>query len=252
MTVYHQVLNQLEELHLFQVRNHLPDYLEEHTDISLLDGLHDLLEQELSGRAQEKLKKRLKKAHLPYNKRLIDFDFLFQPKLNKAEIVDLHTLRFLDNKNNILFIGNSGVGKTHLAISLALEALDKGFSAYFILSNDLVNKLLKAQAKGTLERAIKKYAKYDVLIIDEMGYLPFSRDGAILLFQLINARYEKNSTLITTNIPLSQWSDFLQDKKLTNALIDRLVHHSKVIPIMGDSYRMKDYKERKTRNSSKK
>lgn len=252
MTVYHQVLNQLEKLQLMQFRNHLPDYLEEHTDISLLEGLHDLLSHELRGREQEKLKKRLKKAHLPYNKRLMDFDFQFQPKLNKAEIVDLHTLRFLDNKDNVLFIGNSGVGKTHMAISLALEALDKGFSSYFVLSNELVNKLLKAQEKGTLERAIKKYSKYDILVIDEMGYLPFTRDGATLLFQLINARYEQKSTLITTNIPLSQWSEFLQDKKLTNALIDRLVHHSKVIPIMGDSYRMKDYKERKTRTSSKK
>ncbi|AYG01882.1 IS21 family transposase [Lactococcus allomyrinae] len=176
-----------------------------------------------------------------------DAGFQFQPKLKKTDIVDLHTLRFLDNHDNILFVGNSGVGKTHLAISLALEALDKGHSSYFILSNELVNKLLKAQQRGALERALKQYANYDLLIIDEMGYLPFSRDGATLLFQLINARYEKKSTIITTNIPLSQWSEFLQDKKLTNALLDRLVHHSKVIPITGNSYRMKDYSERKTR-----
>lgn len=128
-------------------------------------------------------------------------------------------------------------------ISLTLEVLDKGFNSYFILSNDLVNKLIK----WTLERAIKKSSNYDILVIDEMGYLPFSRDSTTLLFQLINARYEKKSMPITTNIPLSQWSEFLQNNKLTNELIDCLVHHSKVIPILGDSYRMKDYKERKTR-----
>ena len=111
MTVYHQVLNQLEKLQL---------------------------SQELMGREQEKLKKQLKKAHLPYTKRLMDFDFQFQPKLNKTEIVDLHTLRFLDNKDNVLFIGNSDVGKIHLAISLTLEALNRGLIAYFILSNELV------------------------------------------------------------------------------------------------------------------
>ena len=106
--------------------------------------------------------------------------------------------------------------------------------------------------KGTLERVLKQYANYDVLVIDEVGYLPFSRDGASLLFQLINMRYEKKSTLITTNIPLSQWSEFLQDKKLTNALLDRLVHHSKVISITGKSYRMKDYSEKKTKTPKSK
>ncbi|EQC54235.1 hypothetical protein LLT5_14760, partial [Lactococcus cremoris subsp. cremoris TIFN5] len=111
---------------------------------------------------------------------------------------------------------------------------------------------IKSHTKGTLERVLKQYANYDVLVIDEVGYLPFSRDGASLLFQLINMRYEKKSTLITTNIPLSQWSEFLQDKKLTNALLDRLVHHSKVISITGKSYRMKDYSEKKTKTPKSK
>ena len=182
----------------------------------------------------------------------MDFDFQFQPKINKAEILDLHTLRFLDKHENLLFIGNSGVGKTHLAISITLEALEKGYSSYFCMSTELVDRLLRANQKGTLERVLKQYANYDVLVIDEVGYLPFSRDGASLLFQLINMRYEKKSTLITTNIPLSQWSEFLQDKKLTNALLDRLVHHSKVISITGKSYRMKDYSDKKTKTPKSK
>lgn len=172
----------------------------------------------------------------------MDFDFQFQPKINKAEILDLHTLRFLDKHENLLFIGNSGVGKTHLAISITLEALEKGYSSYFCMSTELVDRLLRANQKGTLERVLKQYANYDVLVID----------GASLLFQLINMRYEKKSTLITTNIPLSQWSEFLQDKRLTNALLDRLVHHSKVISITGKSYRMKDYSEKKTKTQKSK
>ena len=168
------------------------------------------------------------------------------------KLINLHTLRFLDKHENLLFIGNSGVGKTHLAISITLEALEKGYSSYFCMSTELVDRLLRANQKGTLERVLKQYANYDVLVIDEVGYLPFSRDGASLLFQLINMRYEKKSTLITTNIPLSQWSEFLQDKKLTNALLDRLVHHSKVISITGKSYRMKDYSEKKTKTPKSK
>lgn len=252
MTTYHQVLNQLEILKLNHIRNLLPDYLENHTSVSLLEGFSDLLTEEITSRERSVLSQQMKKAHLPYMKRLIDFDFRFQPKLNKADIVDLHTLRFLDKHENLLFVGNSGVGKTHLAISIALESIEKGHSAYFCSSNELVNHLLKAYHKGTLERALKRYAHYDLLIIDEVGYLPFSQDGASVLFQLINARYERKSTIVTTNIPLSQWGEFLQDKKLTNALLDRLVHHSKVIPITGKSYRMKDYSERKTTLSSKK
>lgn len=120
------------------------------------------------------------------------------------------------------------------------------------MSTELVDRLLRANQKGTLVRVLKQYANYDVLVIDEVGYLPFSRDGASLLFQLINMRYEKKSTLIATNIPLSQWSEFLQDKKLTNALLDRLVHHSKVISITGKSYRMKDYSEKKTKTPKSK
>ncbi|MDM5146578.1 Insertion sequence IS5376 putative ATP-binding protein [Lactococcus lactis] len=252
MTTYHQLLNQLDHLKLDRVRQLLPEFLDEHADISLVEGLHELLSEELREREALLQERRYKKAHLPYEKRVMDFDFQFQPKINKAEILDLHTLRFLDKHENLLFIGNSGVGKTHLAISITLEALEKGYSSYFCMSTELVDRLLRANQKGTLERVLKQYANYDVLVIDEVGYLPFSRDGASLLFQLINMRYEKKSTLITTNIPLSQWSEFLQDKKLTNALLDRLVHHSKVISITGKSYRMKDYSEKKTKTPKSK
>ncbi|EAD5141702.1 ATP-binding protein, partial [Listeria monocytogenes] len=142
-------------------------------------------------------------------------------------------------------IGNSGVGKTHLAVSIGLECIDRGLSCLFITSTELVNRLIRAHKRGTSETMLKKYSGYSVLIIDEVGYLPFSKEGSNLLFQLINMRYERKSTIVTTNIPLSQWSEIFGNKKLTNALLDRLVHHSKLIQITGPSYRMKSYSENK-------
>ncbi|ELA82020.1 TPA: ATP-binding protein [Enterococcus faecium] len=244
---YHQLLNHLEDLGLKNMREQLPEYLDTiiKENMSFVDALSELAQKELAFRKEERDSLRLQRANLPFQKRVIDFDFNFQPQINKSEILDLCSLRFMDTADNLLFIGNSGVGKTHLTISIALEAMEKEKSCYFALSNELVDRLLKAHKRGTLENTLKKYTGYDVLIIDEVGYLPFSQDGANLLFQLINRRYEKKSTIITTNIPLSQWATVFKDKKLTNAIIDRLIHHSKIIQINGKSYRMKDYKESK-------
>jgi DNA replication protein DnaC len=229
------------------MKGNLPAYLDEvvKSEKTLVDSLFELTQLELRFRKNETQKRILKRAMFPYHKRLHDFDFDFQPKIKKAEIKDLMTLRFLDTHDNILFIGNSGVGKTHLAVSIGMECIDKGLSCLFITSTELVNRLSRAHKRGTSETMLKKYAGYSVLIIDEVGYLPFSKEGSNLLFQLINMRYERKSTIITTNIPLSQWAEIFGNKKLTNALLDRLVHHSKIIQITGPSYRMKKYSETK-------
>lgn len=247
MSNYHKLLNHLEDLGLNHIRNVLPNTLDTivRQELSFVDAFYNLTTEELIQRKKHKDELRLHRARLPFKKGIADFDFGFQPQINKSEILDLCSLRFMDTADSILFIGNSGVGKSHLAISIALEAIKKEFSCHFILSNDLVSKLERAYKKGTLESALKKYSSYDLLIIDEIGYLPFNNDGANLFFQLINRRYEQKSTIITTNSPLSQWPDIFQDKKLTNAIIDRLIHHSKIIQINGPSYRMKDYKENK-------
>lgn len=247
MSNYCQLLNKLEDLNLKHTREILPEYLDTivQENISFVEALNHLMTEEINARNERQKENRLRKANLPLKKTINDFDFGFQPKINRTEILDLCTLRFMDTNNNILFIGNSGVGKTHLAIAITLEAITKGYSCHFALSNELVNRLNRANQRGNLDRLLKKYASYDLLIIDEIGYLPFTPDGAKLFFQLINLRYEKKSTIITTNIPLSQWAETFQDKKLTNALIDRLVHHAKIIQITGKSYRIKDYKEKK-------
>mgnify|MGYP001099902565 FL=1 len=150
------------------------------------------------------------------------------------------TLRFLENKENILFYGNSGVGKTHLAVSLGIEAAKKRYITYFISCHDLITQLNKAHSENRLEAKLKHYAKYKILIIDEIGYLPIDKQGANLLFQLIAKRYEKNSTIITTNQMFSKWGEVFSDPVIANALLDRLIHHSHIIKIKGASYRIKD------------
>jgi DNA replication protein DnaC len=248
MSNYHQLLNQLEELNLKSIKENLPNYLDEiaQSDQSFVESLFELTTQELFARKVRQKQQTLQRAMFPYHKKVSDFDFDFQPKIKKKEILDLMTLRFLDTHENLLFIGNSGVGKTHLAVSVGMACVERGISCLFITSTELVNRLSRAHKRGTSATALKKYAGYSVLIIDEIGYLPFSREGSNLLFQLINLRYEKKSTIVTTNIPLSQWAEIFGNKKLTNALLDRLIHHSKIIQITGPSYRMKSYSEQKT------
>lgn len=247
MSNYHQLLNNLETLELQHMKELFPTHLERaiHQELSLTDSLLDLTDKEIDYRKKRLIERRMKKANFPYRKGLKDFDFDFQPKLKKAEVMDCSTLRFMDTHDNLLFIGNSGVGKTHLATAIGIEASKREHSVYFILSNELIEKLDRAHKRGTLEAALKRYSRYDLLIIDEIGYLPMTKNGANLFFQLINLRYEKKSTILTSNIPLSQWTDVFQDKKLTNAIIDRLIHHSKILSINGKSYRMKDYMETK-------
>ncbi|HAA6797249.1 TPA_asm: transposase, partial [Listeria monocytogenes] len=172
MSHYHQLLNQLNELNLSCMKENLPAHLDEvaKSDKSLVDSLFELTQQEISYRKKESQKKVLKRAMFPYHKRLHDFNFDFQPRIKKKEMQDLLTLRFLDTYDNILFIGNSGVGKTHLAVSIGLECIDRGLSCLFITSTELVNRLIRAHKRGTSETMLKKYSGYSVLIIDEVGY----------------------------------------------------------------------------------
>ena len=187
------------------------------------------------------VKAMVKVAAFPHLKEIKDFDFSFQPSINKEQILDFETLRFIERKENIVFLGSSGVGKTHLATSIGIAAAKKRTSTYFIKCNDLILNLKKAQLENRLEARLKHYSKYKLLIIDEIGYLPIDEDDAKLFFQLIDMRYEKKSTIFTTNSNFKSWSEIFQDPKIANAILDRVLHHASVVNIVGDSYRLKNH-----------
>lgn len=240
-TKYQQLLTNLDILKLETMKDYLPNYIEalNKKEITFIDTLTELTRKEINFRGERAARINLKISNFPYEKRITDFDFSYQPSLNKNEIDDLMSLRFVSNKENILFIGSSGVGKTHLATSIGIEASSKRISTYFINCHVLINKLTKAFQENRHEVALKQYFKAQVLIIDEIGYLPIDKVGANLFFQLIAMRYEKKSTIVTTNIPLSKWGETFSDSTIAAAILDRLVHHSTIIKITGKSYRLK-------------
>ena len=243
--MYAKLLNNLETLKLEKMYSYIPAYLDTvvKDNISVLDALIHLTDKEIEYKNEMASKIQITVAGFPFVKKVEDFNFDFQPSVNKAEIKDLCTLRFIENKENILFYGTPGVGKTHLATAIGVEAASKRYLTYFVSCHDLIQNLRKAYDENRLEARLKHYNKYKLLIIDEIGYLPIDKLGANLFFQLITKRYEHNSTIITTNQPFSKWGDVFSDMTLANAILDRLLHHSHIIKIVGPSYRTKDVYE---------
>lgn len=181
----------------------------------------------------------VKMAGFPRISTLQEFDFSYQPTINESQINDFASLRFLEKKENIIFYGNSGVSKTHLATAIGVIAARNRDSTYFIKCSQLMNDLHKAHLEGKINEKLKKLGSYKLLIIDELGYLPINKEDSKLFFQLIDRRYEKFSTMITTNINFSQWDEIFGDAIIANAIIDRILHHSHVVTIKGKSYRLK-------------
>ena len=239
--MYQQLLNNLEELKLQKMYSYLPNYLDSivKSDISLVDALSHLTEKELEFRNERASKVQVSVSGFPFIKTLQDFDFDYQPSVSKTQMQDFSTLRFMSKAENLLFYGSSGVGKTHLAIAIGIAAASSRQITYFISCHDLITQLNKAHSENQLEKKLKHFAKYKLLIIDEIGYLPVDRQGANLFFQLIAKRYEKNSTIITTNQPFSKWTEIFTSPSIANAILDRLLHHSHIVKITGPSYRLK-------------
>ena len=242
MSNYNKLLNNLEKLKLDKFKENLNTYIDLINDkkINIVDTLYKLTEEELMLKTEKAIHGCVKVANFPFLKTLDDYHFSFQPSINKEKILELKNLRFLENKENILFIGSPGVGKTHLATAIGIETAKNRQITYFINCNDLINNLKKAYQENRLEERLKFYNKYKLLIIDEVGFLPIDKDGANILFQLINMRYEKKSIIITSNIPFGKWSETFGDPVLANAILDRLLHHCHVFNINGKSYRTKD------------
>ncbi|NFA62286.1 transposase [Clostridium botulinum] len=210
-------------------------------DISFVDILIKLTTYEIDFKEANMIKSMVKVGAFPHKKEIKDFDFDFQPSINKDQILDFLRLRFLDSQENIVFLGPSGVGKIHLATSIEIAAAKRRYSTYFIKCHDLLQQLKCANLENPLDARLKYFTKYRLLIIDELGYLPIDKEDSKLFFQLIDMRYEKKSTILTTNINFNAWDDIFYDPVIVSAILDRVLHHAHVIPINGKSYRLKDH-----------
>jgi DNA replication protein DnaC len=203
--------------------------------------LENLVDGEVTLKKEKSTINRIKKAKFPCIKTLEQFDWNHPTKINRMQIENLFRLDFIDEKRNIIMLGNCGLGKSHLSVALAHKACSKGYSTLFTPAVDIINNLSAAAAINSLDRAIKKYILPKLLIIDELGYLPIDKQGASLLFQVISKRYETGSIILTSNRAFKDWPKiFNNDSTVTSAVLDRLLHHSEVSVIEGESYRMKD------------
>lgn len=239
MNNYHKLLENLKHLKLNQTFLDIDEYIDKinNEKISIVDALYELTEKEIEIKNFNATHAMVKVAGFPHHKSLEDFDFDFQPKINKQQFLDFLSLRFLENNSNILTIGSPGVGKTHLMVSVGIAAAKKRISTYFIKCQDLIDQLKKAYLENKLDSRIKHFSKYRLLLIDEVGYLPIGELESKMFFQLIDKRYEKKSTIITSNVNLSEWNSIFADNMIASAILDRLIHHSTIVNIVGPSYR---------------
>lgn len=230
-------------LHLANLAENLDSLVEraEASTMGYLEFLDQVLEDETGIREGRRFRNALKLSGLPHHKTLDEFDFAFQPELDARKVKDLATLGFVEAKANVALLGPPGVGKTMLAVGLAIAACQAGFSVYFTTLDDMVRNLKEAEASGRFAKKLQTYLKPAVLVLDEVGYLPVGRAEANMVFQLVSRRYERGSLITTSNKSFSEWGQVFGDDVLASAILDRLLHHCDVVSINGPSYRLKDH-----------
>jgi DNA replication protein DnaC len=232
---------------------HLPTFLREYDKVAQqcaqegVDCMRYLLrlcELELLDRERRAVERRIRAARFPVIKSLDSYDFLALPSLNKALVLELARGEYISRKENVLALGNSGTGKTHIALGLGLAACQRGYRVRFSTAATLVHELIEARDERRLLRLQKQLANHELLIVDELGYVPLSKSGAELLFEVLSQRYERRATLVTSNLPFPEWTEILGSERLTGALLDRLTHHVHILEMNGPSYRLQHSKAR--------
>ena len=235
----------LKRARCYHILNHLETAIckAEKGNMSHLELLHYLFDLENTGRDQTNLKRRIKQAKLPTLKTFDEFDYANQHCLTKQTVKEWLSFVWLEQRENIILMGPPGVGKTHIAIALCFEALKSGYKAAFFSMNEIMDSLLLAEAEGTLSQTLHALSKNDLIVIDELGYLPLNNSGANLFFQLINHLYEFKSIVITSNRLFNEWGVTFNDNVIATAILDRLLHHSQNLTLLGDSFRLKHLKQ---------
>jgi DNA replication protein DnaC len=237
----------------------LPTFLREHDKLArqcAAEGVDHtgyllrLAELELLDRERRLVERRIREAHFPAVKSLDSFDFAALPSLNKLLVLELARCAYIERRENVIALGNSGTGKTHVALGLGLAACQKGLSVGFVTAAALVHELLEARDERRLLRLQKQLAAYKLLIIDELGYVPLSPSGAELLFESLSRRYERGSVIVTSNLPFDEWTSVFGSERLTGALLDRLTHHVHILEMNGESYRLKASRRRQSKSEA--
>lgn len=240
MLIEERVRQGLDKLRLLSMAQVLERVCEEASreETSYLEFLDRLLEAEQNARWERNVETKLKLSRLPFRKTMSDFDYSFQPNLDKKQIAELMTLRFVEQAENVLLLGPPGVGKTHIGVALAMEAIGKGYTTYFVTMQHLVDYLSEGTEPVTARMRVLLRPK--VLVVDEVGYLPLDRKVANWFFELVSRRYEKGSIILTSNKSYGEWGSLFPEVAIASAILDRLLHHSTTVNIRGDSYRLKD------------
>jgi len=236
-----EVRENLKNLNLSTMARELEVHLRQakETGVGYDEYLLELTRVELQARAESRLQRRIREAKFPLFKPMETFDFNAVPDLDLRMFRELAGCGYIQERRNVIFLGRSGAGKTHLSTILGIEACKNNRSTRFATCYGLVNELIEARQEKTLQRLLQKYGRYDLLILDELGYIPFSKEGAELLFQVLAERYEKGSVVLTTNLGFADWTQVFGDPVMTAALLDRLTHKAHIINCNWDSYRLK-------------